>query len=677
MQNQQRQLAAILFTDIVGYTAMMQQNEAKAVATVNRYITVLKKCVSEHDGKVLNDYGDGSLCSFTSATQAVKCAMDIQKQLREEPSVPLRIGLHVGEIFFENEKVLGDGVNVASRVQSLGIANSILFSSEICSKIKNQTEFKSVSLGKFHFKNVDEPIEVFALSNDGLVVPQRKQIEGKLHKEKSNRKKVIIATVLVLLAAISFFIYRQYFKHARFTGSQKSIAVLPFETVSSEKENEYISDGFTIDIINKLSKLSGLEGVPGWASVKIFKNTTKTLIEIANELGVDAILTGTMQKQGDKLHVTAELTDVNTGKTIWNMDDDKKWGDVLTLQSEVAEKIASSLSAHLTSEEKTGIKKQYTENTDAYNYYIKGRYFWDNRTPAAFDSAENNYKKAIDLDPKYALAYSGLADLFTYNQKGLSQLEAIPLARNYADKALSLDSNLVEALTTIGFIQSAFDYNWDKAKLTLEKAIRLNPNYAFAHIYCGNLLQYTGENTDRGLQEIRKAKDLDPLSVSINWVLGRNYYYAGKLDSAEVQLKKAISINSKYILAKETLARVYLDKKKYDDAFEIIRQLPEKGIAKTDYYQGPALSYAYAVSGNINQAQLELDKTVRENSYGSHSFVAESYAALNNYDMAFSELDKAYEEKDLGLYFIKVNPAFIPIKNDPRFKALLKKINLE
>ena len=180
MPDQNRQLAAILFTDIVGYTAMMQQDEDRAVAIVKRYMSVIQSAVSEFSAKILNDYGDGSLCSFSSATQAVRCAIQIQKELQSEPKVPLRIGLHVGELFFEGEKVLGDGVNVASRVQSLGQPNTILFSRDIYDKIKNQSEFSCVPLGKFHFKNVDEPMEIFDLSNPGLVVPQREKMEGKL-----------------------------------------------------------------------------------------------------------------------------------------------------------------------------------------------------------------------------------------------------------------------------------------------------------------------------------------------------------------------------------------------------------------------------------------------------------------------------------------------------------------
>ena len=181
---QQRRLAAILFTDIVGYTAMMQQNEVEALTTIKRYTAVLKQCVKDHAGEISNDYGDGSLCTFSSAAEAMQCALEMQEQLQTEPAIPLRIGLHIGEIFFEDGKILGDGVNLASRIQSIAHGNSILFSEEIHDKIRNNPKFKSVCLGTFEFKNVEKPIVVYALTNDGLIVPARNVMEGKLKKKK-------------------------------------------------------------------------------------------------------------------------------------------------------------------------------------------------------------------------------------------------------------------------------------------------------------------------------------------------------------------------------------------------------------------------------------------------------------------------------------------------------------
>src|SRR4030095_7313049 len=206
---QSRQLAAIMFTDIVGYTAMMQADEQKAVAVIKHYNSTLEKLVHQFNGQVLNYYGDGSLCIFSSATDAVTCSLALQKELKDEPGVPLRIGLHIGEVFFEAAKALGDGVNVASRIQSLGQENTILVSGEIYDKIKNNSSFSTISLGQFHFKNLDKPLEVFALTNEGLFIPKRSKMEGKL-KRKTGTRRIIIASFVILFFAAGFFIYKTY-----------------------------------------------------------------------------------------------------------------------------------------------------------------------------------------------------------------------------------------------------------------------------------------------------------------------------------------------------------------------------------------------------------------------------------------------------------------------------------
>jgi adenylate cyclase len=674
-----RRLAAILFTDIVGSTAMMQKDEQTALSINKRYVAVLKQFVLSHSGEILNDYGDGSLCSFSSATEAMRCAIEMQRQFQQEPKVPLRIGLHVGEIFFEDDKVFGDGVNIASRIQSLGIANSILFSAEIYSKLKNQQGFKIVSVGKFELKNVDEPMEVFALANEGLIVPGKEEMSGKLKeiKKKPAIRKGVIAFVSVIVLLSSFFVYRTFISAKDFSGLDKTIAVLPFESVGAINTEEYVSDGITQDIINNLSRISSLQKVIGWFSVRSFKKTTKTLRQIADELGVTAILSGTIQSHNDKIRINAELIEANTSKRLWGDDFEYESKDILSIQSKIAGEIVTVLQAKVTPEEKKNLSKHYTENVDAYKFYRKGRFFWDQRTKASFDSAKIYYQKAIALDPDYALAYSGLADLYIYPNDGSSQSEAMPIAREYITKALLLDSTLSEALTTLGFVQSAFDYDWAKSKSTLEKSIALNPNYPTAHLYYGNLLQYTGENTEQGINEIKKALLLDPLSTNLNYVLGRNYYCAHKYDSAYGQLKKTLAINPDFNLAKGNLVYVLLAIKNYPEAFEISKQIAKAGISKIFYYQGPVLSYAYAYSGDKIRATTELLKTIAEHPDQSSYHLASIYVLLNDYDEAFARLQKAYEMRDLWMYIVKVDPAFDTIRNEPRFKALLKKMNLD
>jgi adenylate cyclase len=675
---QHRQLAAILFTDIVDSTAIMQKDEHSAVSINRRYMTVLKQSVSTYSGEILNDYGDGSLCAFASATQAIRCAIEVQQQLQTEPKVPLRIGLHIGEMFFEDGKVFGDGVNVASRIQSLGISNSILFSSEINNKLKNQPEFKTVSVGRFHFKNVDEPIEVFALSNEGFMVPDRKKMEGKLQEKKSAGRKWIFPVAILLLLAVSYLIYENVFHVSRFTEGDKTIAVLPFENVGIRDTEEYISDGITQDIIKNLSKISSLNKVIGWFSVRKFRKTTETLKQVANELGVAAILSGSLEEHADKIHIIAELTEVNTNKRLWGDDFEYDSKDILSIQSKVVGEIVTALKANVTPQEKYGISKQYTDNVDAYKYYLKGRNFWNTRGKANFDSAEANFKQAVRLDPNYALAYAGLADCYTFNFQGMSQLEAIPIAREFAAKALALDSNLSEGYTSLGFIQSNFDYEWDKSMKTLERAIELEPNNPTAHYFYGNILLFTG-NADQGLKEIEKAVDLNPLGFGENWVLGRNYYFAGLYDKAISQFKKGLKIApSQAEIIAWSLGLAYFEKKMYPEAREQFDKVSyTEHINPIDYYVAMQ-SYGYALLGDKAKAMDLLKKSLNEKTKEqvSNYVLCRIYVALGDYPSALDLLEKSYDMRDLHMFYIKVDPGLNGIRNEPRYKEIVKKMNL-
>ena len=678
MEQQNRQLAAILFTDIVGYTAMMQKDEQNALAVTRHYTASLKQSAETFHGRILNDYGDGSLCSFPSATEAIKAAVQLQKQLQQEPKVPLRVGIHVGELFFEENKVMGDSVNVASRIQSLACANSILFSKEVFDKLKNQPDYKSISLGKFEFKNVDEPIEIFALATEGLLVPKREQLSGKLkeiQKKYARRKWIIITSVLVLLIA-AFFIYKNLSAFRGFKGD-KSIAVLPFENTGNDSSEEYISDGITQDIINNLSKISSLKKVIGWFSVRSFKKTTKTLKQIADELGVAAVLSGTIQEHEGKMHIIAELIEISTNKRLWGDNFDYEGKDILSIQSEVAGKIVSALKADVTPEEKKNLSKHYAENAEAYKFYLRGRNFWNASGPANFDSAEANYKRAIQLDPNYALAYAGLADCYDVNYRGQSQLERVPIAKIYVEKALSLDSNLSEALTTLGFIQQNFDYDWANAKKNLEKAILLNPNNSAAHMFYGLVLINSGSDKNKALEEFKKAVDLDPLSYYVNWNYSRNLYFSGKYDLSIQWFNRMRSFVPKPLefVPDFSIGLIYLKKHEYLNAKELFDKLPQGNGTELDDPQ-IMQSYGYAIMGDTIKAKAIFKEALKKHPNLSHYRNSHVYTALGNINEALNELESGYELRDLHMFWIKVDPAFDPIRNEPRFKELLKKMNL-
>jgi len=571
--------------------------------------------------------------------------------------------------------VMGDSVNVASRIQSLGQANTILFSKEVFDKLKNQPEYKSVSLGKFEFKNVDEPLEIFALTNEGLVVPKREQLSGKLKaiKKKAATKRIMIAAIILVLVLAALFLYRRSLTHTGFTG-EKSVAVLPFENTGGDSTQQYITDGITQDIINNLSKISSLQKVIGWFSVKNFRKTTQSLKQIADELGVAAILKGSVEKRGNQTYIIAELIEAGTNNRLWGNEFVYDSKDFLSIQSQVSNQIVTALHGNILPDDRKKLDKNFTENIEAYKLYRRGRVFWDQRTRESYDSAEANYKRAIDLDPDYALAYAGLADLYTFNQRGASQLDAIPIAEKYARKALELDSTLVEAQTTLAFIQSHFYFDYDGAKTKFETIIKNNPNYSIAHLYLGNVLLFTG-NVDAGLAETKKALSLDPLSTITNFALGRNYYFGRRYDSAIRQLKETVTLNPRHKQAYTFLGYCYVQKKLYAQALEIFSGLPADAY---DGFHGTLVRcYGYAAAGDRARALDSLKAIPRAAQLNFPIAMAQISVALGNRDEAFTYLELAYETHWLLLLTLKVEELWDPLRSDPRFKALLKKMNLE
>jgi TolB-like protein/class 3 adenylate cyclase/Tfp pilus assembly protein PilF len=676
MTQPNRQLAAILFTDIVGFTGMMQQDEVHAHEVVKRFMQVMQQAVSDHSGKILNDYGDGCLCTFTSATQAVLCAESIQQQFRAEPPLPLRIGLHVGEIFFEENKALGDGVNVASRIQSLGQGNTILFSKEVWDKIRHQPQFNTVCLGAFEFKNVGEPMEVYALANDGLKIPKREEMSGKLKEaeKKSERRKWLALSALIVLAALGIFMFKAMTGEKGFTG-ERTVAVLPFENAGSDRSEEYVSDGITQDIISNLSKISALQKVIGWISVRRFKRISRPEKDIAEELGVAAILSGNMRKQGANTHIYAELTEVATGKLLWSDNFDYSADNFLSIQSKVAEQIVNALKLKLTPEERKGLSKHYTDNPEAFKYYLRGRSYWEQRTRTSYDTAEQFYDRAIALDPEYALAWAGKADCYTFNQQGLPQRDAITLAEKYAKTALSIDSTLTEAQTTLAFIQCIFYYDWKQSAALLKNIIDKNPNYAIAHVLYSNVLLYTG-NIEAGLEEKRRAWSLDPLSPTTNYTIAREYWIARKYDSAMTLIQRSINLYPRYVSNYWVLGELYLQKKDYAHAIEAFSRLPQGPHDQGD--DGRVMvGYAYAMSGNKTKANQVLATVSEADRLICPYNMALFYIAMGDYPSALSQLERAYEIRQIILIGIKSLPDLDPIRSEPRFQAILKKMNLE
>ena len=665
MQQQHRQLAAILFTDMVGYTAMMQKDEQNAVALIKRHRTVVERSVSDYAGDVIEYFGDGSLCIFTSVTGALHCALQIQQQLRDEPKVPLRIGLHIGEVLFEDGKVMGDGVNLASRIQSLGEAGSILFSKEIFDKIRNHPEFKAVSLGFFTLKNVDEPMEVFALTNEGLTVPKKEEMTGRLKQVDAIRrfspltKWILISGAALLLAISVLFLYGLFNNHRGFTGKEKSIAVLPFENISNDTLQQYFSDGITEDIITQLSKIADLK-VISRTSVMQYKNTTKTIREIAKELSVAAILEGSVRKEGNSVRINAQLIDANTDRHIWADQYDRNASEVFAIQSEVAQRIANQLDVKLTADEGKRIQTKATANIAAYEDYLRAR-------QSPFDQREQLLMQALKKDSTFALAWAELA--YTYSKMPAGDPTDVPyFIRKSLDAALTAVNygpDLSETHMILGDVLKTITLNPALSIKELNKSITLNPNNAEAYTFLAFALMELGRFNEAE-KNLVKAKQLDPLSGIMRggWI---SYYRYSRNAEKLLGLIQEQPSPVREAMRNGIKLWYYFLKEDYDSILMYGNPLRDPAL----------LGIAYARTGRVREARKIVDSLQALSSYDHAFSIGIIYAWLNEKQKAMDYLNLAYRLYDYNLIRIKVDKIFDPLRNEESFKELLRKMGME
>ena len=645
--SQSRQLAAIMFTDIVGYTAMMQTDEQKAVAVIKHYNNTLEKLVRQFNGQVLNYYGDGSLCIFQSATDAANCSLAVQQDLKKEPIVPLRIGLHIGEVFFEDAKALGDGVNVASRVQSLGQANTILISEEFHNKIKNNTSITTASLGHFDFKNVDRPMEVFALANEGLSVPLRKSLEGKLKEKKTFKRNMIAIVSVIALLTSGFFIYKTLIAKESAGPKDKSIAVLPFTDMSPAKDQEYFSDGLSEELITALAKIPELK-VAGRTSSFSYKGINKNLKAIGDELGVSTILEGSLRKSGNQLRITAQLVNAEDGFDLWTETFDIELTDIFGVQDKITKAIITALNVHLLHNKEP--EATATTSPEAYSNYLRARQQLSFRGDHLLE-ARRLFEESIKLDPGFAPAHSGLSRTLSIIPNYLDVDNVKPLmdsAKLEANRALALNANNGEAYSVLGTIAAYYSWDWDVAEQAFSKSMAISPNDAEMYNFFGDYY-WIVFNKKLSIEMESKAVELDPL-LAVNYAnLAMAYYSAKDYDNAIRISNTALSMNLQSFNAGANwppLVWSYVATKQFDKAEEIVKKIPE-----TDpLYLELATDIAIAKGENA----LAVSNIQKMKAY-THSRLAEDYLELNMWEKAAVEIEKAYVSREVRLvYYSKI-----------------------
>jgi TolB-like protein/Tfp pilus assembly protein PilF len=454
-----------------------------------------------------------------------------------------------------------------------------------------------------------------------------------------------------------------------------SLAVLPLTNSSGDPDAEYLSDGITESLINNLSQLPRLRVTPR-SMVFRYKGREADPQTVGRELNVRAVLMGRVLQRGETLNIQAELVDVAAESQLWGARYQRKVSDIFAVQEEIAKEISEKLRLQLTGEEQKRLVKRHTVDADAYQLYLKGRYHWNKRTEEGVKKGLEYFQLAIAKDPGYALAYAGLAD--SYNMLGVyvgPPKEAFPRAKAAATKALQIDDTLSEAHTSLAVIKLHYEWVWLEAEQGFKRAIELNPTYAGAHDWYAELLEAIGRTED-ALAEVKRARELDPLSLIINTDVGWHYYFQRRYDLALDRLSRALEIDPNFSPAHLFLGQVYVQLSRAEDANREFRKAVSASGASPRYLAG--LGYGYARSGNTREAQSVLVdlKELPKRGYVSSLDIAAIYVGLGENDQAFEWLQRAYEERSIFLIFLKVEPMFDPLRSDPRFQDLLRRMNL-
>jgi TolB-like protein/DNA-binding winged helix-turn-helix (wHTH) protein/Tfp pilus assembly protein PilF len=503
--------------------------------------------------------------------------------------------------------------------------------------------------------------------------PQKSALAAAPKRRPWNTGGIVALALLLSLSILAVWLFRS---RGPAPAGIRSLAVLPLENLSGDASQNYFADGMTDELITDLAQISALR-VISRTSVMAYKGARKPLPQIARELNVDAVVEGTVLRSGGQVRITAQLIEASTDKHLWSQSYEGELRDTLALQRRVASAIADKIRINLTPREQAALKNVEVVNPEAYESYLKGRYFWNKRTADGLKVALAYFKQATEEDPKYAKAYSGLADTYAllgdWQYAVMTPKEAFPKAKVAAIHALELDNTLGEAHNSLAFVLDGFDWDLDAGGKEFQRAIELNPGYATAHHWYAWHLSLLGR-FDEAIAEMRKAENLDPLSLIINADLAELLGLAHSYDDSIRQSLKTIEMDPSFALAHNQLAQAYLQKHMYAEAVAELQKAVE--LSKDSPTCIANLARAYVASGKRSEAVKLLDVLKRRSTtgYSNASEIAMIYASLGDTDQAMAWLEKGFEERfNPG---VLLRPGFDPLRSDPRFEDLRRRIGL-
>jgi TolB-like protein/Tfp pilus assembly protein PilF len=686
------EIGHVLMMDVVEYSTLLITEQSRIMSELKRIVrSTARFQEAPAEGKLIClPTGDGMLLVFFNDPEApIECAMEISAAIKNHPEIRLRIGIHSGPVnqvvdVNERANVNGAGIDMAQRVMDCGDAGHILLSKRVADDVAPFPRWNPHlhDLGECEVKH-GRKVSLVNFYTDVVGNPQtpKKCALAKPKPHLARQRALIGATVFLILAVVigTLIFLRQTASRPRTTATSsatqsnsKSIAVLPFENLSHDPDNAYFADGIQEEILTRLSKIADLK-VISRTSTQRYKSRPDNLPEIAKQLGVANILEGTVQKATDQVRVNVQLINAQNDSHLWADKFDRKLTDIFAVESEIASKIADTLQAKLTGSAKQAIAARPTENAEAHELYLRGRYFVGKREGENLKKAIDYFNQAIAKDPNYALAYTGLSDCYDLLPQwtAVSRTEYTSKAKAAAIKALQIDDSLAEAHTSLASALFSNDLNLRESKREFERAIELNPNYAFAHYSFGyTVLPALGE-FDRAIVEVQRAVDLDPFSVIINANLGYVYIVARRYPDAIIQLRKTVELDPNFGTTHRCLG----------EALELSGQL-EQAIA--EYEKGykflnddHALAYvahAYGLKGDREKALQLLTQLEERGTLWAFGF-ALVHLGLGDNNEAVSWLERSYRNKEAAkISLIKVEPLLDPLRGDPRFERLANQV---
>ncbi len=639
--SEERRLAAIMFTDIVGYTAMAQASEARALKLLDEYRSLLRPIFARHAGREVKTIGDAFLVEFSSALQAVRCAVEMQRLVGErnteasgDSKVHMRVGIHVGEVVVSENDVYGDAVNVASRIDQLAEPGGVCLTQQVYDHIRNKTDLKITRLGPVELKNVKTPIEIYRIAT-------------------SDKPEVGSTTVQM---------------------ERNRVAVLPFTNISAEQSDEYIADGLTEELISTMSKVRGLS-VISRTSVMQYKGKTKPIVEIGRELNAGTILEGSVRKAGNRLRVSVQMIDALEDKHLWVENYDRELQDIFAVQSDIATRVADALKVELLSNDKKELQEAPTKSAEAHTLYLKGLYHVDKGSPQDIERAIEYLELAVEEDPEFALAYTMIADCYIgIADESIKGAVAFPKARENLAKALELNDQLAEAHLDLALIAFQYDWNWAEAEREFKKAIELNPNLAEAHNWYARFMATVGRFGE-AIAEMNRAQELDPVSPFFLLRFGLVYWITGMNEKAREKWTKVLEIQPSSARAHASLGMLNALEGNYVEAVKEAEKAVE--ISDESFFR-IFLAQVYAYAG-MKEKALDVVEGLLSGGYKGYpspSGIGAIYYALGDKDKGFEWMKRAYDERAASIPISHNWPTLRSAREDPRFLDLLQKVGL-